>query len=68
MGKKKLGFLFAGTEVVTEDLRIAVVDMHWSDDNVVVRYHYANWPFPEIDVKSRKQLTQVQQQYEEALF
>jgi len=66
--RQKLGFLYQGTEVVTDDMRIAVVDMHYSNDNVAVRYHNPLWPFPEWDSKTRKQLTPVEREFEEALF
>lgn len=66
--KRKLGFLYCGTEVVTDDMRIAVVDTHHSGDNVVIRYHNPLWPFPEWDSKTRKQLTPIEREFEEALF
>lgn len=68
MAKKKLSFLFVGTEVVTNDLRIAVVDMHHSNERVVIRYHNPLWPFPEWDEKRRAELTPVEIEYEEALL
>jgi hypothetical protein len=68
MGKKKLSFLYTGTEVVTDEFRIGVVDMHHSNENVAIRYHNPLWPFPEWDNKTRTQLTPVEQQFEEALF
>lgn len=66
--RRKLGFLYQGTEVVTDDMRIAVVDMHYSNDNVAIRYHNPLWPFPEWDNKTRKQLTPLEHEFEEALF
>lgn len=68
MRHKKLSFLYSGTEVVTDEYRIAVVDMHHSNDNVAIRYHNPLWPFPEWDKKTRKQLTPVEYEIEEALF
>lgn len=68
MGKKKLSFLYCGTEVVTNDLRIAVVDAHHSNERVVIRYHNPLWPFPEWDEKRRIDLVPVQIEYEEALL
>ena len=49
-------------------MRIAVVDMHHSNDNVAIRYHNPLWPFPEWDSKTRRQLTPVEREMEEALF
>jgi hypothetical protein len=68
MKKRDKSFLHEGTEVVTDDLRIAIVDRHTSDSRVAIRYHYPPWPFPEWDFKSRCQLTRVPIQYEEAPF
>jgi len=68
MGKKKLTFLYSGTEVVTNDLRIAFVDMHHNNDRVAIRYHNPLWPFPEWDTKRRVELTPVQYEIEEAPF
>ena len=68
MGKKKLSFLFCGTEVVTDEFRIAHVDTHHSNARVAIRYHNPLWPFPEWDEKRRDQLVPLEQEYEEALF
>jgi hypothetical protein len=65
---RKLSYLPMGTEVITKDLRIAIVDAHSSNDRVHVRYNIDNWPFPEWDVLSRCQLTEVPIQYEDAPF
>lgn len=56
--------------MITNDLRVAIVDAHWSKDKVEIRYHSSPWPFPEWDVKTRRQLTEVkvQYEYEDALF
>lgn len=66
--RRKLSYLPMGTEVITKDLRIAVVDAHYSNERVHVRYHYDNWPFPEWDVLPRCQLTEIPVQYEDAPF
>ena len=68
MRKKKLSFLYSGTEVITDELRIGVVDMHHSDSNVVIRYHSPPWPFPEWDRKKRSDLTPIEFEVEEAPF
>lgn len=61
MAKRSIkGFLYSGTEVVTNDLRIAFVEQFNHDNTVTIRYHNPLWPFPEWDVKSRKQLTPVE--------
>lgn len=65
---KKKSFLWCGTEVITDDKRIAVVDTHWSDSHVAIRYHYDGWPFPEWDRKSRSQLTEIPIEYPDAPF
>lgn len=57
-----------GTEVITDEYRIAVVDTHWSNDRVVLRYHSPPWPFPEWDEKPRGRLTEIPVQYEDAPF
>jgi len=54
--------------VVTDDLRIGFVDKMHSPDRVVVRFHSAPWPFPEIVVKQRCQLIKVPIEYDEAMF
>lgn len=68
MGKKKLSFLYSGTEVVTDELRIAFVEIHNANNTVAIRYHNPLWPFPEWDTKRRDQLTPVPFEYEEALL
>jgi len=68
MKKRDKSFLHEGTEVVTDELRIAIVDTQWSNNHIKIRYHYQHWPFPEWDVKSRCQLTRVPIQYDEAPF
>lgn len=65
---RKTGYLIAGTEVITDELRVATVDWHYNDSKVVIRYHSPPWPFPEIDVKTRCQLTEVALQLEDAPF
>lgn len=62
------GFLYQGTEVITDEFRIAHVDAYHSEGYVTVRYHSPPWPFPEWDTKTRKQLTVVKPDYEEALM
>ena len=64
----KTKFLFSGTEVVTDDLRIAFVDTFHSPERVDIRYHNPRWPFPEWDVKSRKQLKVVELPVDDAPF
>lgn len=66
--RKKLTFLYQGTEVITDDLRVAVVDTHHTNERVTVRYHYDGWPFPEWGEKKRCQLTETAIEYEEAPF
>ncbi len=68
MRRRKLSFLHCGTEVITDDHRIAVVDTHWSDSHVAIRYHYDKWPFPEWDRKARSQLTAIPVEYPDAPF
>jgi hypothetical protein len=65
---KKNQYLYEGTEVVTDDLRIGFVDKMHSPDRVVVRFHSAPWPFAEIVVKQRCQLKEVPIEYEDAMF
>ena len=65
---KKNQYLYEGTEVVTDDLRIGFVDKMHSPDRVVVRFHSPPWPFPEMVVKQRCQLKEVPIEYEDAMF
>lgn len=68
MASIKNDYLHTGTEVITDEFRVAIVDTQWSNDRVIVRYHSPPWPFPEWDTKTRRQLTRVPIQYEEAPF
>ena len=68
MKKRDKSFLHMGTEVVTNELRVAIVDTHTSNSNISIRYHSPPWPFPEWDIKSRCQLTRVPIQYEDAPY
>lgn len=61
-------FLFSGTEVITDDLRVAFVETYHSPQRVDVRYHNKLWPFPEWDMKLRSQLTPVVFDEPEALL
>lgn len=65
---KKNSYLFEGTEVVTEDLRVGFVDKMYSADRVVVRFHTPPWPFPEMFEYQRCQLREVPIQYPDATF
>lgn len=65
---KKNQYLYEGTEVVTDDLRIGFVDKMHSPDRVVVRFHSAPWPFAELAIKQRKQLHEVPIEFEDAPF
>ncbi len=67
-GSRKHTFLPEGTEVITDELRVAIVDGYLDETLVRVRYHSPPWPFPEIDIKDRCHLTPVELQYEEAPF
>lgn len=51
------GFILSGTEVITEDLRVGIVDRYDSEDVVVVRFHSPPWPFAEFERYKRCQLT-----------
>jgi hypothetical protein len=66
--KSKTNYLHPGTEVLTDEGRIGVVDTHWSNNHVALRYHEKNWPFPQWDTKTRRQLTPVVVEYEDALM
>jgi uncharacterized protein YqiB (DUF1249 family) len=69
MTKRKQSQVFGiGTEVITDDLRIAVVERQRYDKSVIIRYHTPPWPFPEMDVKMANQLTRVKFDFEEALM
>jgi hypothetical protein len=65
---KKNQYLYEGTEVVTDDLRIGFVDKMYSPDRVIVRFHSPPWPFPEMAIKQRCQLKEVPIEYEDAMF
>ncbi len=65
---RKSGFLSKGQEVMTDDGVVAIVDEHTDNDMVKLRYYESNWPFPKWTTKTRKQLTIVPLQYEEAPF
>ncbi len=67
MAKKK-NFFYEGTEVVTDDYRIGIVDCHHNDDCIVLRYHNPLWPFAEIGIKTRSQLTEIAVEYPEAML
>ena len=64
MSKSK--FIYSGTEVVTDDLRVAFVEQFESVERIVIRYHNRAWPFPEWDVKTRKQLTVAELHYDDS--
>lgn len=66
--KNKLYKLSIGMEMITDDQRVAIVDHHYYDDRVRVRYVKPDWPFPEWDTKMRDQLTRVPIVYEDALL
>lgn len=65
---KKKEYLFEGTEVVTDDLRIGYVDKMYSPDRIIVRFHSPPWPFPEMVTKKRCQLHKIPIEYPEAPF
>jgi hypothetical protein len=65
---RKSGFLYKGQEVTTDDGVVAIVDEHTDNDEVKLRHYEPNWPFPKWITKTRKQLTIVPLQYEEAPF
>lgn len=56
---KKQKYFFAGYEVITNDLRIGIVDHQLPNYDVVVRFHTPPWPFAEILVKKPSELTPV---------
>lgn len=64
----KAKFLHSGTEVITNDRRIGIVEQFQSEQRIIIRYHNRVWPFPEWDVKSRRQLTIVDPVYDAAPF
>ena len=66
--KQNRGFLYQGSEVVTDDLRIAYVESYRDESNVTIRYHSPPWPFPQWETKTRKQLTSTDFVYEDAPF
>jgi hypothetical protein len=68
MAKNSKQYLHIGTEVITNDFRVAIVDTQWTEDRVTIRYHTPLWPFPEWDIKTRRQLTEVPVQYDDAPF
>lgn len=68
MRPRKSGFLHKGQEVVTNDGVTAIVDEHTDNDEVKLRYYEPNWPFPKWMTKTRRQLTIVPLQYDEAPF
>lgn len=67
---KKQKYFFAGYEVITDDLRIGIVDHQLPNFDVVVRFHTPPWPFAEIAVKKPSELKQVSMftQMEDALL
>ena len=68
MKRDNKGYLPMGVEVVTDELRVAVVDAYHTETRIAIRYHNPLWPFPEWDIKTRCQLTPVPIQYEDALM
>jgi hypothetical protein len=65
---RKNGFLRKGQEVTTKDGIAAIVDEHTDNDEVKLRYYEPNWPFPQWMTRTRRQLTIVPLQFEEAPF
>lgn len=66
-GKRKLD---PGTKVTTDDGRSGIVMSYESSSKVLVNVSEFNglWPFPTIVTYSRKQLTVIEEEYEEAPF
>lgn len=59
MARTKREYFYAGYEVITEDLRIGIVDHQLPNFDVVVRFHTPPWPFAEIVVKRPSELKKV---------
>ena len=66
--KRKTSYLHPGTEVVTDDFRIGIVDSHHNNDCIVLRHHNPLWPFAEIGIKTRSQLKEIPVEYPEAML
>jgi hypothetical protein len=66
-GKRKLD---TGTKVTTDDGRAGIVIGYESSSSILVNVSAFNglWPFPTIVTYSRKQLTVIEEEYEEAPF
>jgi hypothetical protein len=70
MARTKREYFFAGYEVITDDLRVGIVDHQLPNYDVVVRFHTPPWPFAEIAIKKPNQLKRVSvfAELEEALM
>ena len=70
MFKKKFGrkvHLYCGQEAMTDNGHKVFIDSY-NEHIVWVRHVEEGWPFPHWDFKTRKQLTPVPVEYEEAPF